>query len=126
MHKLKVMRTLKRRIEELEKATLALRHDRARRVERAIWHLGTDQMEFFLSSFAAEHEGRPLTPAESAAQQAYTRALEAECRSTLSSRAWPRASPAFEEFLMGVAEQPFSAEVFKLALIRERGQQKLA
>jgi hypothetical protein len=124
MHKLKIMRSLKRRIEELEKAALALQRDRACTVELALCSLEPDQIELFFSSFDAEDEGRPLSPAESAVRQAYTRALAAKCRSRLPSIKLEEQNPSLQKFLMMVAERPFSAEVFKLAITGDRGQQE--
>jgi hypothetical protein len=117
------MRSLKRRVEELEKATLALQCYRESAVALAFVALKRDEVKPFLSSIEAQKEGRPLNAAESAARQAYTRALEANCPSTLTSIGCVKPNP-YKEFFRMLAAQTFSQDAFKLAQSGERGQRE--
>jgi len=123
--KLKVMHKLSRRIEELERVALAIRRDREAKVEHALWKIEEDQVELVFSSADAEIQGRPFNEAESAARQAYTRALKAECR---QSRLWSDGSvkgrSALDIYLTRLAE--LSDEEFKLAASEEQEQKEPA
>jgi hypothetical protein len=75
-----MMRNLARRLDRIEKAAIALRRERKAVAWRAVIQLQRDQAESLFSSIRAERQGRPLNAAESAARQAYSQEVEAQCR----------------------------------------------
>jgi hypothetical protein len=75
-----MMRNLAGRIDHLEKAALALQRKHKDIEMRALVQLKPDQAKSLFSSVRAERQGRPLKAAESAARQAYSQLVEAECR----------------------------------------------
>jgi hypothetical protein len=123
--KLRAMHTLSRRIEELEKAALAIRRDREFLEEQAMWDLTPDELELLISAIGAEKQGRPFNAAESAARQAYTRAVEAECRwSPLSSNGLFKATFDLRKGIPMMLAQTFSEEENDLAVCCERAQEE--
>jgi len=123
--KLKVRHKLSRRIEELEKVALAIRRGCEAKVEQALFHIEEDQVELVFSSSTAEIQGRPLSEAESAARQAYIRALRAECRrSRFSEDGSVKRRSALDIYLTRLAE--LSDEEFKLAASEEQEQKEPA
>jgi len=89
-----MMRNLARRLDHIEKTAIALQRKRKDIAWRALIQLKPDQVKSLFSSIRAEREGRPLNTAESAARQAYSQAVEAECRfSGLSSNGLFKPNP---------------------------------
>jgi hypothetical protein len=81
------MRSIRRRMEALQKATSARRDTATAAANRALEWLGSDQVEMLISALGAERAGHPLTERESAARQVYTHALRREYQ-------WARLVPA--------------------------------
>ncbi len=75
-----VMRSLRRRIEALERRSSPAPKDRERIASRALEGLRPPIPERLLSTFGAASEGRPLNAEEAAAKRAYQEALLSECR----------------------------------------------
>jgi phage terminase large subunit-like protein len=69
-----------RSIEAMEKACAGVRDRRQAAVKRALDRLRPAELEQLISAFGAEREDRVLSGDESAAKQAYTKALSKECR----------------------------------------------
>jgi hypothetical protein len=75
-----VMRSLRRRIEALERQASPAPKDRERIASRALDCLSSPIPEQLLSTFGAASEGRPLNAEEAAAKRAYQEALLSKCR----------------------------------------------
>jgi hypothetical protein len=74
-----MVRNLRRRVEALEKAWTAELNNRQAIAEKALNGLQPATLELFISAFGAEREGRVLSGDESAAKQAYAKAVSNEC-----------------------------------------------
>ena len=75
------MRTLRRRIEALEKANSA-DFDRQRAIaNQALRSLSHDDLEALHAAYTAEELGQPVTDRQAAVRQAYVGALNRGCRS---------------------------------------------
>jgi phage terminase large subunit-like protein len=74
-----MMRNLLRKITALEKAQTAERDHRPSIAKSALSRLRPAELQQLISAFGAERAGRALSGNESAAKQAYTKALSREC-----------------------------------------------
>jgi hypothetical protein len=74
-------RSLRRRIQALERTVSSARPDRQLLVSKALTGCWRPEAEQLLSAFGAEREGRSLNIEEAAAKQAYEEGLLRECRS---------------------------------------------
>jgi hypothetical protein len=71
---------LYRRLETLERSLAVTDKAREGMILNALHHISQEDLEFLIDASLAPRQGRALTEREAMAQQAYTAALEAECR----------------------------------------------